>query len=139
VAVAIVLDKPISPGATTGLGVAYLPAPQSVQYVDPVAVEYWQSVQYVDPVAAEYLPMFQSVLTAEPVPFLYFPAVHAMQVPPFAPVYPALHEQLFTTVLPLSETEFTGHCAHLVIGSIINKEHFFNLKGKHVVVVVGTR
>jgi hypothetical protein len=77
VSVAIVLDKPISPGATTGLHVAYLPAPQSVQYVDPIAVEYWQSVQYVDPVAAEYLPVSQSVHTADPVPFLYLPATHA--------------------------------------------------------------
>jgi len=56
------------------------------------------------------------VHAASPGAVLYFPATHAVHVPPLRPVYPALHEQLCTTVLPLAETEFTGHCRHTASG-----------------------
>ena len=49
---------------------------------------------------------------ALPVEFLYFPATHAAQVPPFGPVKPGLHVQAVTTVLELGEVELPGHFEH---------------------------
>ena len=75
-----------------------------------------QVLAAVAPVAVEYVPATQSLHAAGPVAALNFPAPHAVHVPPLGPVYPALHEQLCTTVLPLAETEFTGHCRHTALG-----------------------
>ena len=43
------------------------------------------------PVVVEYLPATQSMHEAAPVTALNFPAPHATHVPPFGPVWPALH------------------------------------------------
>ena len=75
-----------------------------------------QLVCAVDATTADCELLAQLVHAAEPVAVLYFPATHAVHVPPLGPVYPALHEQLCTTVLPLAETEFTGHCRHTALG-----------------------
>ncbi len=81
----------VAPGA-----VEYLPAMQPVQVLSaeaPKVVEYLpaaQSVQTEAP-AAEYLPAPQSMHEAAPVTALNFPAPHATHVPPFGPVWPALH------------------------------------------------
>ena len=45
----------------------------------------------VAPTVVEYLPLPHSVQSSEPVSILYFPAKHAVQVPPSLPVKPALH------------------------------------------------
>jgi hypothetical protein len=47
----------------------------------------------VAPVAVEYMLTPQSVHATEPVAVLYFPAAHAVHVPPLGPVYPTLHWQ----------------------------------------------
>ena len=72
------------------VAVEYLPAPQTAQL--PCAVA---------PVLMRYLPAAQSVHEKEPMTSLYFPAMHAVHVPPFGPVYPMLHRQLVETVEPL--------------------------------------
>ena len=50
--------------------------------------------------------------TAGPVPVLYCPGVHAVHVPPLAPVKPALHVQAAIAVLPLGEIELVGQLEH---------------------------
>jgi hypothetical protein len=50
---------------------------------------------------------------AAPVDSLYFPAAHAVQEPPFAPVDPALQVQLVEAVLPAGELEFDGQPRHI--------------------------
>jgi hypothetical protein len=45
---------------------------------------------------------------SEPTSALCFPTTHAVHVPPFTPVYPALHWHLTTRLLPLGESEFAG-------------------------------
>jgi hypothetical protein len=60
--------------------VEYLPAPQSMHELATVA-----------PVVVEYLPAPQSMHEAAPVTALNVPASHATHVPPFGPVWPALH------------------------------------------------
>ena len=52
--------------------------------------------------------MAQSVHSTLPVAFLYCPAGHVEQTPPFAPVYPASHVQAPTDVLALGELELSG-------------------------------
>ena len=62
--------------------------------------------------AAEKVPAVQLVHTALPMVFLYEPAPHCVQAPPFGPVNPALHEQLLKSVLPIGLMAFTGQLAH---------------------------
>jgi len=65
------------------------------------------------PVDAEYLPEPQSVHTAEPVAALYFPATHAVHVPPLVPVCPRAQRQAETAVCPVADvTEFAGQLEH---------------------------
>ena len=80
--------------------VEYLPAMQPVQVLSaeaPGVVEYLPAPQSmhelaeVAPVVVEYLPAPQSMHEAAPVTALNFPAPHATHVPPFGPVWPALH------------------------------------------------
>ncbi len=59
--------------------VEYLPAPQPVQVLSAEA-----------PGVLEYLPAPQSMHESA-IPALNFPASHATHVPPFGPVWPALH------------------------------------------------
>jgi hypothetical protein len=65
------------------VAVEYLPAPQTAQLPCVVA-----------PAVVRYLPAAQSVHEKEPIKSLYFPAMHAVHVPPFGPEYPRLHRQL---------------------------------------------
>jgi hypothetical protein len=44
---------------------------------------------------------------------LYFPASHAEQTLPFAPVYPALHKQSVRETLPGLDDELPGHALHV--------------------------
>ena len=62
----------------------------------------------VAPTVDEYLPLPQSVHVSEPVLILYFPATHAVQVPPSLPVKPALQVQSVWTVLPWGEFALLG-------------------------------
>jgi len=45
---------------------------------------------------------------AEPLPDLYFAAVHAVQAPPSGPVYPPAHTHAVWSALPAGETELPG-------------------------------
>jgi hypothetical protein len=65
------------------------------------------------PTAAEYVPVPQSVHTAAPVDVLYFPATHAVQVPPSDPVEPALQVQFVKAGLPADEMEADGQTRHV--------------------------
>ena len=48
-----------------------------------------------------------------PVTFLYLPPTHAVQGPPFGPVYPVLQVQLVSSVLLISAVfESDGHVVH---------------------------
>ena len=80
--------------------VEYLPAMQPVQVLSaeaPGVLEYLPAPQSmhelvtVAPVVARYLPAPQSMHEAAPLTTLNFPASHATHVPPFGPVWPALH------------------------------------------------
>jgi len=80
--------------------VEYVPAMHQTQALSaaaPVVVRNLPAGQmmHVDsvvaPVAVEYLPAPQLMHATEPVLVLNFPASHATQGPPSAPVYPALH------------------------------------------------
>ena len=105
--------------AASPVTVLYFPARQAEQ-VPPLGPVnpglQTQLVCAVDATTADCELVAQSVHGAEPGAVLYFPYTHAVHVPPLGPVYPALHEQLCTTVLPLAETEFTGHCRHTASG-----------------------
>lgn len=62
--------------------------------------------------------------------FLYLPATHARQEPPFAPEYPGLHWQLCTEVLPSeSVLEFSGHLVHTPLPALV--EYVPILHGVH--------
>ena len=69
------------------------------------------------PTAVEYVPVPQSVHTAAPVDVLYFPATHAVQVPPSDPVEPALQVQLVTFGLPSGEPVSDGPVTHVELAS----------------------
>jgi hypothetical protein len=60
-------------------------------------------------VTSEYAPAGQETHALDPVTVLYLPAAHAVQVPPFAPVYPASQAQLVRNPLALAAREFAGH------------------------------
>ncbi len=50
----------------------------------------------------------QSEHATDPVDALYFPATHAVQVPPRGPVHPALQVQFVKDALPAGELAFDG-------------------------------
>jgi hypothetical protein len=50
----------------------------------------------------------QAVQSPDPAHVLYFPATHAVHVPPFGPVDPALQVQLVQAALPAGEMESAG-------------------------------
>lgn len=60
------------------------------------------------PSLAEYFPTAQVVHGFAPMSDLYFPAAHAAQGSPSAPLYPLLHLQSVARLLPLSELEDSG-------------------------------
>ena len=96
----------------------YLPASQPMQalaVVAPTVGEYvpapqlMQVLAVVAPTVGEYVPAPQSVHAAAPVTILYFPATHAVHVPPFGPEYPRLQRQEPTAVCDVSALpEFAG-------------------------------
>jgi len=57
----------------------------------------WHVVLLVAPTVVEYWPSKHTAQLAFPDRILYFPALHAMHGPPFAPVNPALQMQLSKT------------------------------------------
>ena len=68
-------------------------------------------MQFVDEVlpAGDCAAVLQSEHAAGPTASLYVFGPHTVHVPPFGPVYPALHWQLVTAVLPAREIEFARH------------------------------
>ena len=71
-------------------------------------------VQLSDCNVLVYLPGPQDVQSCAPLVFLYFPTLHAVQVPPAGPVYPGLQVQLLSEVHALHEApEFCGHATQL--------------------------
>jgi hypothetical protein len=65
-------------------------------------------------IVLEYVAPVQSTHTALPVEPLYLPGAHAVQVPPFTPVKPALQVQSLIVVLPMiSDQEFTTHATQV--------------------------
>jgi hypothetical protein len=67
----------------------------------------------VAPTVTENVPPEQSEQAPDPLKSLYLPATHAVHVPPFAPVNPALHKQAAITVLETGAFEFTEHATHV--------------------------
>ncbi len=65
------------------------------------------------PTAVEYVPVPQSVHRDDPLNALYFPATHAVHVPPSGPVHPVLQVQLVKAALPAGELEFDGQPIHI--------------------------
>ena len=63
----------------------------------------------VAPTVVEYLPLLHSVQASEPVLILYFPATHAVHVPPSLPVKPASQMQSMRSLLPSGAMELAGH------------------------------
>ncbi len=71
-------------------------APVVVRYLP--ALHSTQALATVAPVVVRYVPAPHSTHSASPVTILYFPSAHAVQLPPFGPVYPGLHRQLVESV-----------------------------------------
>ena len=55
----------------------------------------------------------QLVQLSFPGDVLYVLSAHGWHVPPFEPVYPALHAQAPSVILPDGELEFPGHAEHV--------------------------
>ena len=66
-------------------------------------------VAAVDP---EYVPPEHCVHALLPLSALNVPTIHAEQLPPLAPEYPALHWQSVISSLPSSELASDGHSEH---------------------------
>jgi ABC-type cobalt transport system substrate-binding protein len=77
------------------------------------------------PTVVEYVPDPQSVHTADPVNVLYFPATHAVHVPPFGPVEPALQVQFVKAWLPVGELEADGQATHVELASAATAVEYF--------------
>jgi hypothetical protein len=101
----------------------YLPTMQPVQVLSseaPGVVEYLPAMQLMHELATdvpgvvEYLPAPQSMHEAAPVTALNFPAPHATHVPPFGPVWPALHRQSVVAMLAVAELEDALQLKHVL-------------------------
>ena len=79
--------------------------------------------------AREYAPAWQLMHTLAPVAVLYLPAAHAVQVPPFGPVYPASQAQLVRNPLALAARELVGHKLQFGLPS---GDHSVSAHGTHV-------
>jgi hypothetical protein len=55
----------------------------------------------------------QSLHKADPADALYFPATHAVQIPPSGPVHPVLQVQFFKAALPAGDLAFDGQTLHV--------------------------
>lgn len=96
----------------------YFPEAHSVHVstvIAAVKVEYFplehatQVVSLVADILTEYFPGTQEVHCALPVVLLYFPATHAVQLPPSNPVYPVLQTHAMISPLPWAECELGRH------------------------------
>ena len=67
----------------------------------------------ISPVSVEYLPCEHSEHGAEPFTSLYVPAMHPAHAVPSDPVYPLLHVQLVSCLLPIPEYECVGQWLHV--------------------------
>ncbi len=61
------------------------------------------------PERAAYVPALQVSQAALPNRALYVPALHGVHVPPSGPVYPELHLQSVTYLLPSADVLNEGH------------------------------
>ncbi len=68
--------------------------------------------------AVEYFATAQSRHTVVPVAILYFPATHAVHVPPFGPVKPRLQTQAVRITLVAGELEPSGHVKHVLAPAV---------------------
>jgi acid stress-induced BolA-like protein IbaG/YrbA len=104
--------------ASLPLYALYFPA-KHAQHVPPSGPQYpalqIQAVTVVCPVAECPEFSLQVVQAAEPLSVLYLPAAHAEHRSPYAPVYPALHRQLVSSILPLAELEIEGQREHAAL------------------------
>jgi hypothetical protein len=96
----------------------YAPAGQDVHTAEelaPETPEYVPTAQLVHaaeelaPAVLEYFPAGHCTHALGPVAVLYSPGAHAVQVPPFGPVYPASQVQLLRNPLDAGAREFAGH------------------------------
>jgi hypothetical protein len=70
----------------------------------------------------------------EPVVVLYFPATHAVHVPPFGPVKPTLHVQAARAELEIGELELVGHARQAVAPTVV--EYFPASQSMHITLPV---
>jgi hypothetical protein len=93
----------------------YAPAGHGTHVLAPPALAYMPAAQLIQtlsalaPTVLDALPTSQTIHALDPVTVLYCPAGHAVQGPPFTPVYPALQTQLLSNPLEAGAREFTGH------------------------------
>jgi len=76
------------------------------------------SVTAVAPTVVAYFPVAQSVHVSDPGAFLYVPAAHSVQEPPFGPLAPALHVHAAMLTLEALALEFDGQALHVVAPSM---------------------
>ena len=82
---------------------------ESLAAGDPeLAGQSWQLASDTAAVESEYLPLAHAIQDPEPVATLYWPAAHAAQMPPLAPVNPALQMQSVEALLPTGACEPEG-------------------------------
>ena len=72
---------------------------------------FWHTSE-VAPTFVEYLPAIQLLHAASPDAFLYFPATHAVHVPPSGSVELARHTQAVILVLPATDVAPAPHGVH---------------------------
>ena len=99
---------PVYPSLQVQLVSCLLPTPENVCAGQSLHVdsEIWA-------VSAEYLPSEQGEHGAEPFTSLYVPAIHAAHAVPSGPVYPLLHVQFVSCLLPIPEYECVGQWLHV--------------------------
>jgi len=78
------------------------------------------------PTAIEYIPASQSIHSALPVLFLYFPATQNTHEPPLGPEKPALQIQSVVSSLAIADTVFRGHAWHTSNTAPTAMEYFPN-------------
>jgi hypothetical protein len=81
------------------------------------------------PVTMELLPTAQLIQALAPATLEYVPAMHAVQGPPFGPMYPASQTQLVSSPLPAAAREFAGHGLQFGLPS---GDHCPSGHGRHV-------
>ena len=114
--------------ASNGTHTLAVLAPDTVENIR--AGQTMHALTLLAPVTIEYVPAEQFVHESpEPVTVLYCPAGHAVQGPPFGPVYPASHTQLLSNPLAAGAREFAGHRLQFALPS---GDHCPSGHGRHV-------